>query len=54
VRLVAAGQSSKAIARTLDISPQTVDTHRRRILKKLDLHSSAEVVRYAIRSGLLA
>jgi DNA-binding NarL/FixJ family response regulator len=54
VRLVAAGQSSKAIARTLDISHQTVDTHRRRILKKLDLHSSAEVVRYAIRSGLLA
>jgi DNA-binding NarL/FixJ family response regulator len=54
VRLVATGQSSKMIARTLGISPQTVDTHRRRILKKLDLHSSAEVVRYALRSGLMA
>ncbi len=53
VRLLAAGQSSKRIARTLDISPDTVDTHRRRLLRKLGLHTSTEVVRYAAENGLL-
>jgi DNA-binding NarL/FixJ family response regulator len=54
VRLIAAGRRSKEIAQILGISPQTVDTHRRRLMKKLDLRSAAEVVRYAARSGLLA
>jgi DNA-binding NarL/FixJ family response regulator len=53
VRLVAAGHSSKMIARVLAISPQTVDTHRRRLMRKLDLHSATEVVRYAVQSGLV-
>lgn len=54
VRLVAAGQSSKTIARVLDISPQTVGTHRRRLMKKLGLHCAAAVGRYAAEHGLLA
>jgi len=53
VRLLAAGKSSKGIARTLEISPQTVDTHRRRLMRKLRLHSATEVVRYAVQIGLI-
>lgn len=53
VRLLAAGKSSKEIARILAISPQTVNTNRRRLMKKLNLHSSAEVVRFAVQSGLV-
>jgi DNA-binding NarL/FixJ family response regulator len=54
VRLLAAGKSSKEIARALVISPQTVDTHRRRLMKKLQLHSAIEVVCYAAQNRLLA
>jgi DNA-binding CsgD family transcriptional regulator len=53
VRLLAGGNTSKAIGRALEISPQTVDTHRRRLIKKLGSHSATEVVSYAARSGLL-
>jgi DNA-binding NarL/FixJ family response regulator len=53
VRLLAAGGSSKEIGRALDISSQTVDTHRRRLMRKLGCHSATEVVSYAARSGLL-
>lgn len=53
MRLLAAGNSSKEIARTLAISPLTVETHRRRVMAKLDLHSAAEVACYALRNGML-
>lgn len=53
VRLLAVGKRTKEIARALGISPHTVDTHRRRLMKKLRLGSAAEVVRYAAQSGLL-
>jgi DNA-binding NarL/FixJ family response regulator len=53
VRLIAAGHNSKTITRALYISPLTVDTHRRQLMRKLDLHSATQVVRYALRSGLL-
>ncbi|MFY9974562.1 MAG: response regulator transcription factor [Chromatiaceae bacterium] len=53
VRLLAAGMRSKEIARALAISPQTVETHRRRLMRKLEVHSTAEVVRYAAQSGVL-
>ncbi len=52
LQLLAEGQTSKQIARTLYISPGTVETHRRNIMRKLDLHSVAELTRYAIREGL--
>jgi len=54
LQLIASGQSSKEIARTLDISPKTVETYRNRLMSKLNLHSVAELVRYAMRSGLLS
>jgi two-component system response regulator NreC len=53
-QLVAEGYSNKEIAEILSISPTTVETHRSRLLHKLDLHSTAEVVLYAVRRGVIA
>ena len=52
LRLVAEGRSNKQIADQLTISIHTVETHRNNIMQKLDIHSVAELVRYAIRNGL--
>jgi DNA-binding CsgD family transcriptional regulator len=54
VRLVSTGHPNKAIARKLDISQHTVNTHVRRIFDKLGVSSRAEMVAYAIQSGLVA
>ncbi len=51
--LVAQGYTNNEIARILGISPKTVDVHRTRMMKKLNLHSVAEIVRYAIRHRLI-
>ena len=51
LKLIVSGLSNKAIAKTLNISPKTVETHRERLMNKLNLHSVAELVRYAIRTG---
>lgn len=51
--LIAEGNSSKEIARTMEISPRTVDTYRKRLCDKLGLRSVAEMVRYAVRMGLV-
>ena len=53
-QLIAEGHSNKEIADLLSISPTTVETHRARILQKLDLHSTAEVVLYAVRRGVIS
>jgi two-component system NarL family response regulator len=52
LQLIAEGHSSPEIARRLHISGHTVETHRRNIMQKLDLHSVAELTRYAIREGI--
>jgi RNA polymerase sigma factor (sigma-70 family) len=52
LQLLAEGNSSKQIADALNISVNTVDTHRHRIMEKLDLHSAAELTKYAIREGI--
>jgi len=52
VQLLAEGHSSREIARRLHLSANTVETHRRNIMGKLDVHSIAELTRYAIREGL--
>jgi two-component system response regulator NreC len=54
LQLLAEGKSSKEIADILNISVSTVDTHRQRVMEKLDLHSVAELTKYAIREGLTA
>ena len=53
LRLVAQGLSSKEIARNLDVSVKTVDTHRTSLMRQLDIHEVAGLVRYAIRTGLI-
>ncbi len=53
LRLVAEGLSSKDAAEKLSISPNTVRNHRCSIMKKLDLHSVAELVHYSARLGLI-
>jgi DNA-binding NarL/FixJ family response regulator len=53
VRLIAEGKSNKAIAYMLDISIKTVETHRSASMRKLHVHSSAALVRHAIRYGLI-
>jgi DNA-binding NarL/FixJ family response regulator len=53
LQLIAEGRSTKEIAETLRISVKTTDFHRSRILKKLDIHNTAGLVRYAIRQGLV-
>ena len=52
VQLLAEGHTSPEIAKRLHISTRTVETHRRNIMKKLDLHSVADITKYAIREGL--
>lgn len=52
LQLLAEGHSSTSIARKLRISFHTVESHRRNIMRKLDLHSIAELTRYALREGL--
>ena len=50
---VSKGQSHKQIAATLNISPKTVESHRRNIMRKLGLKSTAKLVRYAMHHGLV-
>jgi two-component system response regulator NreC len=52
-QLIAEGHSNKDIANLLHVSPGTVETHRARIMEKLDLHSAAEIVLYAVRKGVI-
>jgi two-component system response regulator NreC len=52
-QLIAEGKTNKEIAALLFLSPSTVDTHRSRIMEKLDVHSAAEIVLYAVRKGVI-
>jgi DNA-binding NarL/FixJ family response regulator len=54
LQLVAEGRSTKQIAGALCLSVKTVDTHRQQIMNKLDLHSVAELTKYAVRHGYTA
>jgi two-component system, NarL family, response regulator NreC len=52
-QLIAEGHSNKEVAGLLHISPGTVETHRARIMEKLDVHNTAEIVLYAVRKGVI-
>ena len=53
LQLVAEGKTTKEIAAVLGISIKTADSHRARIMRKLDIHDTAGLVRFAIRRGLI-
>jgi DNA-binding NarL/FixJ family response regulator len=52
-QLIAEAKTNKEIAALLHVSPSTVETHRAHVMEKLDLHSAAEIVLYAVRRGVI-
>ena len=54
LQLVAEGMTVKEIASALDLSPKTVEFHKSQIMTQLDLHTTAELTKYALVHGLLA
>jgi DNA-binding NarL/FixJ family response regulator len=53
LQMLAEGKSNKEVATILNLSPYTVETHRNRIMQKLNLHNTAELVLYAVRKKLI-
>jgi DNA-binding NarL/FixJ family response regulator len=53
LKLIASGQSGKQIAAKLGIAFRTARSHRSNLMEKLDVHDTASLVRYAIRTGLI-
>jgi DNA-binding NarL/FixJ family response regulator len=53
VQLLAEGKSSKEVATSLGISVKTAETHRANVMRKLELHSVSELVRYAVRNQII-
>jgi two-component system, NarL family, response regulator NreC len=54
LQLLAEGKTNKEVATSLNISVYTAETHRGNILQKLNLHSTAELVLYAVRKGIIS
>ena len=54
LQLIAEGRVNKDIAELLHLSPSTVETHRAHIMEKLDVHSAAGIVLYAVRKGIIS
>ncbi len=51
--MIVTGKSNKEMARVLNISPKTVEKHRTNLMRKLDVHSAAELLARAVRDGLI-
>src|SRR5581483_11404325 len=54
LRLIAEGKTNRAIAGLMSVSVNTVETHRKHIMEKLDLHNTAEIVRFAVRKKVVS
>ena len=54
LQLLAEGKSNKEVASVLNVSPLTVETHRSNLMQKLNLHSTAEIVLYAVRKKIIS
>jgi two-component system response regulator NreC len=54
LQVLAEGRSNKEVAALLDLSLHTVETHRGNIMQKLNLHSGAEIILYAVRKGIIS
>ena len=53
LQLAAEGKTNKEIAKILDVGVSTVETHRFNVMQKLGLHSSADIVLYAVRNKII-
>jgi two-component system response regulator NreC len=53
LQMIAEGKTNKEIATSLNLSVYTVEAHRGRVMEKLNLHSTSELVRFALRNGLI-
>jgi DNA-binding CsgD family transcriptional regulator len=53
VQLLAEGKSTKEVAVILGISVKTAETHRSNIMRKLEMHSVSELIRYAVRNNMI-
>jgi two-component system NarL family response regulator len=53
IQLLAEGKTSKEVAVALRLSVKTAETHRTNLMRKLDLHSVADLTLYAIRNGIV-
>jgi DNA-binding CsgD family transcriptional regulator len=53
LQLIAEGKSTRDIAAVLGISVKTAESHRTRLMQKLDIHETASLVRYAVRHGIV-
>ena len=53
LQLISEGKSTKDVACLLGISAKTAESHRARLMRKLDIHETASLVRYAIRRGMI-
>jgi two-component system, NarL family, response regulator NreC len=53
LQMIAEGKTNKEIATSLNLSVYTIEAHRGRVMEKLNLHSTGELVRFAVRSGLI-
>ena len=53
LQLISEGHTTKEVASVLGVSVKTADTHRANIMRKLDVHETAGLVRYAVRAGLI-
>ena len=51
--MITEGNSSKEIAKKLEISPATVDVHRKNLMRKIGAHKVAEITRYAIKNQIV-
>lgn len=53
LQLIAEGKSNKEAAKVLDVAVSTIESHRKHLMDKLDLHNTAELVRFALRKGII-
>jgi DNA-binding NarL/FixJ family response regulator len=53
LQMIAEGKTNKEIANILELSVYTVEAHRGRIMEKLNLHNTGDIVRFALRNGLV-
>jgi len=54
LQLIAEGKTNKDVAGLLNISPQTIESHRANLMQKLGLHSTADIILHAVRKRIIS